>query len=491
MLTQVDTFIKNIEKKDKIINYLKSIYKIEVGEEAVIPDVYIEGDEEAKKEEVNFGSESSEHFASFEEKIDSLNLPSVNDKNIKLKIAKLKKAKDTKFLIKHLNLSGYAYKGFSLDLFKRVVEGLKIFKSVEDINLRKNNLDDSYAEQICELFNIEGLKRIDLSYNHFHKGAAKKFTNAVKNSSKLEYLDLTHNPFNQDEYSCANICTALKSHPNLFHFGLSDSSRDSALRVLQFKPDLRSLNLEDSRYKHKAFEYFTKFLVDKKYTLAVLSLKYCTIDLFSANHLEKSLRVNKTLVYLNLYSSGLSDIAATRIISALEMNRTLIDLDLGANKLGEIFCHKVNKLLKVNNILNRLNISKNYLITSDDFSLILEGLVNNQSIISLGDLSDMKIGVKIRESAEIILDLNRKYIDGGKINELNGTNTLNSLTEFNKSQKMNFFKSSVDFEGQEKLKRESLDYNSHEGIYSDYAGIMNKYDIKLIPEEDNFNFFIY
>ena len=47
------------------------------------------------------------------------------------------------------------------------------------------------------------------------------------------------------------------------------------------------------------------------------------------------------------------------------------------------------------------------MISRDDYFFILEGLVNNQSLLSLGDLIDMKIGVKCRECTEKLLNLNK------------------------------------------------------------------------------------
>jgi hypothetical protein len=519
MLSQVDLFLKNIEKKDKTISYLKNIYRIEVGEEAVIPRRYIddenladsnnlkntEKEEQQESEKVN-NLEYQKDYISFEEKVESLNLPSINDKNAKLKIAKLKKMKDNKFLINHLDLSYYADKGINLTLFKNVVEGIKILKSVQDLNLKNNNLDDNYSDIICELFSIESLKRINLSNNNLTKLTAKKLTNSIKNSSKLEYLDLSFNPFNLDEYSCSTICLALKSHPNLFHFGLCDSTRDSAVKFLLFKNDMKSILLDDSRYKAKTFEYFTKILQDKKFNLAILSLRYTNIDLFCAAAIEKGLKLNKSLVYLNLYSSGISDIAASRIISSLEYNQSLIELDLGANNLAGVFCKSFSRVLKLNSHLQKVNLSKNFKIIDKDFSDILEGLVNNQSIISLGDLEDSKIGVKIRESAETILELNKKFLseartiiiglenEESKIKEdKNKISLYNlSLSSLNMSQKMNFLKSSIDFEGQEKIKRENLDIcdiknreNNDDQEVLKLANLVNTYSIKLYEEGRN------
>jgi hypothetical protein len=61
-----------------------------------------------------------------------------------------------------------------------LIEGLKILKTVEDINLIKNNLDDSYSELLCDLFSLVGLKRLDLSHNNFNKSSAKKIKNNLR-----------------------------------------------------------------------------------------------------------------------------------------------------------------------------------------------------------------------------------------------------------------------------------------------------------------------
>ena len=111
--------------------------------------------------------------------------------------------------------------------------------------------------------------------------------------------------------------------------------------------------------------------------------------------------------YLNLYNTGIDDDCGPQIIFAFLKNVTLEELNLGANKLRTNFCKAFGAVLRVNFTLRKVNITKNYLISRDDYFFILEGLVNNQSIISLGDLIDMKIGVKCRECTEKLLNMNK------------------------------------------------------------------------------------
>lgn len=475
MNSKIENYIKDIEYKDKVISYLKNIYKIEVGEDAKIPEAYMI-DNIKDTNQIHL-----EPSVSFEDKVNSLNLPDPNDKTLKQKIVKLKKSGDTKFLITNLDLSNYSDKGITVELLKKVVDGLKVLRTVEWLDLRNNNMDDTYTHLIIELLGIDTLKRIDISHNNFNKIAAKKIANSIKQTKHLEYFDISFNPI-KDDATCVSLCAAVKFHSKLFHFGISDLSKDSGLKLLHARPDIRSINLDDSTYKPKVYESFYKILSDsKKYSLAVLSLRFNNIDIFGIYSIEKGLRLNKTLVYLSLYNCGLQDIAGERIFSALDNNKYMIELDMGKNYLSTKSCRALSKLLKLNNILKTIDISRNHLITNDDFTIILEGLVNNSTIINLGNVTDLKIGVKIRDSAQMILNLNKKY-------------TNNEITlDLNKSQKQDTLKQSIEFENFLKAKRENLETNIFpKEIKTDQElenEIISKYEIKLIDDEfDFFNF---
>ena len=68
----------------------------------------------------------------------------------------------------------------------------------------------------------------------------------------------------------------------------------------------------------------------------------------------------------------------------------------------------MGKVLKVNSVLQSINLGKNYRIIDRNYKYIVEGLVENHSIISFGELIDTKIGVKYRECTEKIIQLNKK-----------------------------------------------------------------------------------
>ena len=391
-------------------------------------------------------------FQFFKDKVNSLNLPSANDKDAKNRIEKLRRKKDTSVLIQKLDLSHFAHKEVSHELLKRVIEGLKILKSVEMLNLSHNDLNDSYIDIIIEFLLLPKLSKIDLSFNKLSPGCIKKLNNTIKAAKNLQYLDVSYNPFNNDEYSCLTLCSCMKSCEKLIHFGICDSSRDSGIRVLSMRPGLQSLNLEDSRYKKKTWDFFTRYLSNKKYELAVLSLKFCHIDfIYGAQFLAKGLSKNRTLISLNLYGTSLCDVSGKLIVESLINHKVMKELDLGGNYLSTQSCMALGKMLKINKVINIINLSKNYNLVNENFAYVIEGLVENQTLTSLGDLLDTKIGVKYRESTEKLLIINKKFGDWRDADTL-------------KSQKVDFYMSNVMSENTLKRNEDININNNNESI---------------------------
>lgn len=409
MITHVEALISSLEKKDKIISYLKQVYKVEIGEEIEIPEQYINNVTLKDIEKITTSVKFNKEYKSFNEKIDSYNLPDPSDKAAKSKIQKLKKMGDTEYLIKYVDLSGFKDKMINKDYFKKFVDGIKMLGSVEVLDLRNNNLNDSYSNDIADLFLIDSLKRINLRNNELTKITGKKIYTNLKNTSHLEFLDLCYNPLCLDEIVCGNICNSIKNHTNLYHLGISDSSRDASIRLLNSKKNMRSLVLEDNRFKRKALDYLFKILIDKRCLLAELNLKFGKLDYFNACTLEKALRVNRQLVYLNLYCCDLSDFSGEAIMNSLEYNNSLVDINLGFNHIAKLFCAAFKKKIGFNTILSVINISKNYEINNEYFNDIIEGLITNQSILNIGDLTELKIEVKQKDQVEKILELNEKF----------------------------------------------------------------------------------
>ena len=79
--------------------------------------------------------------------------------------------------------------------------------------------------------------------------------------------------------------------------------------------------------------------------------------------------------------------------------------------LSKNFWIALGKVLKINSVLQSINLGKNYRIIDSNYKYKEEGLVENHSIISFGELIDKKIGVKYREFTEKIIQLNKTFLD--------------------------------------------------------------------------------
>ena len=489
MISSIENLIDNLDKKEQVISYLKTIYKEKTGEEPVIPEISEQNQLIPTESDEQSETVPNQRFQSFKDKVNSLNLPSVNDKDAKNRIEKLRRKKDTSVLIQKLDLSHFANKEITHELMRKVIEGLKILKSVQILILSHNDLNDSYIDLIIDFLLLPGLSQIDLSYNKLTPACIKKLNNTIKAAKNLQYFDVSYNPFNNDEFSCLTLCSSMKNCEKLFHFGICDSSRDSGIRVLSMRPSLKSLNLEDSRYKKNTWDFFTRYLSNKKYELSILSLKYCYIDfVYGATFLSRGLAKNRTLLRLNLYSTGLGDVSGKLIIESLINHRLLQELDLGANKLSTNSCIAIGKMLKVNKVIKEINITRNYNIVNENFTYIIEGLVENNTLLSLGDLIDTKIGVKFRECTEKLLSNNKNFGDWREADKL-------------KNQKVDIYMSNILTEVAQKQKEdipvknvnESLKLNSSMNSLKTSANLnkdINSIIAPLSPNKKNFNVFI-
>jgi hypothetical protein len=408
MISKIGSLIETIENNEKLITYIKKTYKEKTGEEIVIPDLKLLTERQQRKEEEESDAHPNLKFNSFKDKVTAMNLPDISDRETRLRLDKLRRMKDTKILIRESDLSHFEGKDMTPDLLYKVIDGFKALRSLEEINLSHNGLGDEFIDVISDFLMLKGLTSINLSFNKLTKNSVKKLVATLKGCKRLLYLDVSYNNFNSDKYSCILVCGALKECDKIKHFGINDSSGDSSLRFINNHSSLTSVNLEDSLYKKKNWDSLSKIISNtKKFKIEKLSLKFCTIRLEATLSLIKGFRKNTTLKYLNLYNTGINDVTGPQIIFSFLKNEVLEELDLGANKLSINFCKAFGAMLRVNFTLRKVNITKNHLITRDDYFYILEGLVNNQSIISLGDLIDMKIGVKCRECTEKLLNMNK------------------------------------------------------------------------------------
>ena len=184
MISNIGASIETIENDEKLIAYMKQIYKEKTGEDIVIPDLKALAERQMRKDEEN-ETHPNLKFNSFKDKVIALNLPDITDRETRLRLDKLRRLKDTKVLIKKLDLSHFEGKDITPELLYKVLDGLNALKSVEEINLSHNGLGDNFIDVISDYLMLKGLYRIDLSFNKLTKASVKKLVATLKGCRRL------------------------------------------------------------------------------------------------------------------------------------------------------------------------------------------------------------------------------------------------------------------------------------------------------------------
>ena len=179
MESNIGSLMEIIENNEKLIEYIKQTYKEKTGEDIAVQDLKSLAEKQLKEEEAK-ELISNQKFQTFNDKVIALNLPDINDREACSRIEKLRKHNDTKVLIKKVDISHFANKGMTIELLYKVLDGLKVLQSVEEVNLSHNNLTDDYIDIISEYLMLNGLIKIDLSFNKLTKNSVKKLVTTLK-----------------------------------------------------------------------------------------------------------------------------------------------------------------------------------------------------------------------------------------------------------------------------------------------------------------------
>ncbi|KAJ3429687.1 leucine-rich repeat-containing protein [Anaeramoeba flamelloides] len=95
-------------------------------------------------------------------------------------------------------------------------------------------------------------------------------------------------------------------------------------------------------------------------SLTHLYLSEDDLDKEEMQSLSEALKVNQTLIYLNLRENRrIGDEGMQALNEALKVNQTLTNLDLGNNRIGNKGMQALSESLKVNQTLNQLGLAGN------------------------------------------------------------------------------------------------------------------------------------
>ena len=160
-----------------------------------------------------------------------------------------------------------------------------------------------------------------------------------------------------------------------------------------------ALNMRNSSITANGMKHICHSLEKPDVYLIGLSFKFCYLSFNYIIELSKAIKLNNTLVKLDLSNNGLKACTVKFLLDGLENNTALADLSLANNFLDNEFAVDLAHLLELNSVLHTVDISKNPIGPEGARYLLQSILQHNDTLESLGNNLDESIymGVRIRE----------------------------------------------------------------------------------------------
>ncbi|KAL0251524.1 hypothetical protein GEMRC1_000737 [Eukaryota sp. GEM-RC1] len=162
----------------------------------------------------------------------------------------------------------------------------------------------------------------------------------------------------------------LRNHNDLACLNLNSSSFFSQLKHFCVRVDA-SIFLTLVEQLHRSTSPITK-----------LNLEDISIGDAGAKSLAEALKVNTTLVELDVKGNGILDEGAIALAEALKVNSTLIEMDLGWNSIGNEGAFALAEALHLNSTISVLNLFDNAICDEGAIALT-QSLRVNSSITEL------------------------------------------------------------------------------------------------------------
>lgn len=180
------------------------------------------------------------------------------------------------------------------------------------------------------------------------------------------------------------------------------------VKLLTAKRPPLSLNLRNSTLSKNAMNYLSQCMVNNQFYLVALNLNFCYLEFEEMMALSDGIKFNKTIVKLDLSHNALKACVVKFFFDALDDNYCLAHLILAHNFLDNEFAVDLAHLLENNKSLHTVDITNNPIGPEGAEYLLKSLLAHNDTLESLGNLTDSNVlmGVRNREEIRQTLQLN-------------------------------------------------------------------------------------
>ena len=277
-------------------------------------------------------------------------------------------------------------------------------RTIDLVDKRLTDVD--VATLAVALTETKQFKVVDLSYNELGAGAAMSLSQVVKSNTVITALDVSENGIN--EQAVEGLCAALKTNGTIRELSLSGnaiggSGGMAVAELLQVNTALERLSLANCNLTTESLVALATVL-HENVTLRALDVSRPlarTIMDEPASHFARMLKVNSSLVELDLSKAGLRDFGlrliaenlfragASSALAALRVRCNKIELtdadcvlalrsllmfedgrpcrlellDLGGNQLRDDGAEKLAEMLNVNASLRSVDVGSNGLMS--------------------------------------------------------------------------------------------------------------------------------
>lgn len=226
----------------------------------------------------------------------------------------------------------------------------------------------------------------------------KVLADFIKEAGNLEYLELGCLEVEGNEQDFKLVSEAIKGHPNLTGFTMSDFSLhdetvviDGFIETLATIPNLQQVKLEVTHSRRRsivgseAAKRTVKVTLNgaalavlmQSPTLRELTLNRLSLKLDDYEALAEAIEKSPGIKNLALPHCCVNDDAADHIARAIGANNTLEKLDLSCNQLTDEGCIVIATALKENTSIKMLRLWGNVKISNAGFDALVDMLQSN------------------------------------------------------------------------------------------------------------------
>lgn len=231
-----------------------------------------------------------------------------------------------------------------------VSDYLEYLPEIECVDMSNNNFTDNSLPELIDSFSkITTLRTLNISQNKIDEKASIALADYLANPlSPLNSLILQNSDI--DDSECARFIECLKTNKHLRELDMS-SNNIGQMEIFQGGVMGKKFNI--------GAKSIAEYIASSDCRLSTLKLGWNSIKMASSLEMAKALKLNQTLLHLDLSYNGLGQSAGEYLGEALQDNQTLQTLMLESNQFNgtAVYCICVGIL--ENTSLTRISLDKN------------------------------------------------------------------------------------------------------------------------------------